>query len=110
MTARFSLILEKTRGHRQRLQLTDPMNRIVAVAFILFCFEIGLFLMFVPWSALWEHNMLLAYSIRLSGLLLNTFVRGKVSGLGIIDVFLGLSDRRHFWKSLRLVNRPTTTE
>ena len=86
------------------------MNRVIAVAFILFCFEIGLFLMFVPWSALWEHNVLLAYSFRLRGLLLNNFVRGGVSGLGVIDVFLGLSELGRFWKSLKIINRSTTTE
>jgi hypothetical protein len=86
------------------------MNRVIAVAFILFCFEIGLFLMFVPWSALWEHNVFLAYSFRLRGLLLNNFVRGGVSGLGVIDVFLGLSELRYFWKSLKIINRSTTAE
>jgi hypothetical protein len=84
------------------------MNRVIAAAFILFCFEIGLFLMFVPWSALWEHNVFLMYSFRLRGLLLNNFVRGGVSGLGVIDVLLGLSELGRFWKSL--INRSTTTE
>ena len=86
------------------------MNRLLAVAFILFCFEIGLFLVFVPWSALWEHNVLLAYSFHLRGLLLNNFVRGTVSGLGIVDLVLGLSELGRFWKSLKIVNRSTTTE
>jgi hypothetical protein len=86
------------------------MNRLLAVAFILFCFEIGLFLMFVPWSALWEHNLLLVYSFTLRGFLLNNFVRGAVSGLGAVDVLLGLSELSRFWKSLKIVNRSTTTE
>jgi len=86
------------------------MNRLLAVAFILFCFEIGLFLVFVPWSALWENNVLLTYSILLRGLLLNNFVRGAVSGLGVVDVVLGLSELGRFWKSIKIVNRSTTTE
>ena len=80
------------------------MNRLLAVAFILFCFEIGLFLVFVPWSSLWEHNVLLFY-LPLRGLLLNNFVRGAVSGLGVIDLFLGLGELNHFWKSLKIVKR-----
>ena len=68
------------------------MNRLLAVAFILFCFEIGLFLVFVPWSALWEHNVLLAYSFALQHFLLNNFVRGAVSGLGVVDLVLGLCE------------------
>ncbi len=81
------------------------MNRLLAAAFILFCFEIGLFLVFVPWSHLWEHNVVLAYSFHLRGFLLNNFVRGAVSGLGVIDVFLGLGELSRFWKSLKIVNR-----
>jgi hypothetical protein len=80
------------------------MNRLLAFAFILFCFEIGLFLVFVPWSNLWEHNVLLLY-LPLRGLLLNNFVRGAVSGLGVIDLFLGLGELKQFWKSLKIVNR-----
>jgi hypothetical protein len=79
------------------------MNRLLAVALILFCFEIGLFLVFVPWSALWEHNAVLLY-LPLRGLLLNNFVRGAVSGLGVIDLFIGLSELKHFLKSFKVVN------
>jgi hypothetical protein len=84
--------------------LLAPMNRLLAVAFILFCFEIGLFLVFVPWSTLWEHNALLLY-LPLRGLVMNNFFRGAVSGLGMIDVFLGLGELTRFWKSFRLVGR-----
>jgi len=83
------------------------MNRILAIALILFCFEIGLFLLFAPWSALWEHNFLLSYSPGFRAFALNNFVRGAVSGLGLIDCLLGLSELHRFWKSLRLFNRPT---
>ena len=80
------------------------MNRLLAVAFILFCFEIGLFLVFVPWSNLWEHNALLIY-LPVRALLLNNFVRGAVSGLGVIDLFLGFGELGRFWRSLKIVNR-----
>ncbi len=86
------------------------MNRFLAVAFILFCFEIGLFLVFVPWSDLWEQNVLLGYSLALHRLLLNNFVRGAVSGLGLVDLVLGLSELSRFWKSFKVVNRSTTIE
>ncbi len=83
------------------------MNRLLAVAFILFCFEIGLFLIFVPWSTLWETNVLLTYSFALRNFVLNNFVRGAVSGLGVIDVLLGFIELAVFWKSLKIVNRST---
>jgi hypothetical protein len=83
------------------------VSRLLAVAFILFCLEIGLFLVFAPWSALWEHNFLLGYVPLLRGLILNNFFRGAVSGLGIVDVLIGLSELTIFVKSFRIVNRPT---
>ena len=86
------------------------MNRLLAVAFILFCFEIGLFLVFVPWSQLWEHNVLLGSSFHIRRLFLNNFFRGAVSGLGIVDLALGFSELGRFWKTLKIVNRSTTNE
>ena len=81
------------------------MNRILAIAFILFCFEIGLFLMFAPWSTLWDHNFLLSFSPSLRAIVLNNFVRGAISGLGFVDCLLGLSELYRFVKSLRIFNR-----
>jgi hypothetical protein len=81
------------------------MHRILAIAFILFCFEIGLFLMFAPWSTLWEHNFLLSMAPSFRPVVLNNFVRGAVSGLGFIDCLLGLSELHRFWKSLRIFDR-----
>jgi hypothetical protein len=86
------------------------MNRLLAIAFILFCFEIGLFLVFVPWSALWENNVLLSHSLHLRSLVLNNFFRGAVSGLGVIDLVLGLSELGRVWKSIRVVNRSSASE
>jgi len=83
------------------------MSRVLAIALILFCFEVGLFLLFAPWSALWEHNFLLSVSPGFRALVLNNFVRGAVSGLGLVDCLLGLSELHRFWKSLRFFDRPT---
>ena len=81
------------------------MSRILAIAFILFCFEIGLFLIFAPWSTLWEHNFILSFSSGLRTLALNNFVRGAVSGLGFVDCLLGVSELYLFCKSLPFFNR-----
>jgi hypothetical protein len=83
------------------------VNRFLTAAFILFCFEIGLFLIFVPWSVLWEDNFLLAYAPGLRGVVLNNFFRGAVSGLGVIDLLIGISEVALFVKSFKVVNHPT---
>ena len=81
------------------------MSRLLAVAFILFCFEVGIFLILIPWSVFWESNLLLDYVSFLRPLVLHTFFRAGVSILGAIDVFIGLVELRYFLKSLRVVNR-----
>jgi hypothetical protein len=83
------------------------MSRLLAVAFILFCFEVGLFLVFVPWSGLWDSNMLLDYISFLRPLVLHNFFRAGVSVLGAIDVLIGIAELRYFLRSYRVANPPT---
>jgi hypothetical protein len=80
------------------------MSRLLAVAFILFCFEVGLFLMYVPWSALWDSNFLLDYVSYIRPFILNHYFRAGVSILGAMDVFIGLAELRYFIRSFRVVN------
>ena len=65
------------------------MNRVFAVAVILFCFEIGFFLIVVPWSTLWESNLLFLYAPGLRPFFVSYIVRVAVSGLGILDFLIG---------------------
>src|SRR5205085_6475363 len=74
----------------QRNSKTPTMSRLLAVAFILFCFEVGLFLIFAPWLPLWESNLLLDYVTYLRPLVLNNVFRAAVTILGAMDVFIGL--------------------
>jgi hypothetical protein len=83
------------------------MSRLLAVAFILFCFEVGLFLVIVPWSELWDSNLLLDYVSFIRPLVLNTFFRAGVSILGTIDVLIGFVELRYFLKSLKIVSHTT---
>lgn len=83
------------------------MHRLLAVAFILFCFEIGVFLLFVPWSGLWDSNVLLDYVSILRPLVLHNVFRAGVSLLGAIDVFIGLAELRYFIKSFKVPKSST---
>jgi hypothetical protein len=81
------------------------MSRLLAIASIFFCFEIGLFLVVIPWSELWEGNYLLGYVPILRPLILHNIFRAAVTGLGGIDILIGLSELRHFVKALRIPDR-----
>ena len=83
------------------------MSRLLAVAFILFCFEVGLFLLVVPWMRLWDSNLLLNYVSILRPLLLNNVFRVGVSILGAIDIFIGLAELRYFLQSFKVAKSTT---
>ena len=53
--------------------------------------EIGLLLIVLPWSAFWERNYF-AYWPTLRVLMTNNYVRGAISGLGVLNLLAGLSE------------------
>ena len=81
------------------------MSRLLAAASIFFFFEIGLILIVIPWSELWEGNYLLYYVPRLRPLILHDIFRALVTALGGIDIIIGFSELRLFLKSLRVPDR-----
>ena len=73
------------------------MNRFLRVLLILICFELGVLLVLVPWSNIWEHNYFLNRFPALIPYLLNPSLRGAISGLGVLDIALaaGMIRRRN---------------
>jgi len=66
------------------------MNRLSRTIFVLLCFEMGVVLLYLPWSSHWEQNYFLSRFPFLVPLLLHPSLRGAVSGLGVLDMYLGI--------------------
>jgi len=77
------------------------INRALSVVYILYCIEVGIFLLCYPWMRLWEQNSLLIYYPLLRPILLNNFFRGAVSGLGVINLILAAWEAFSFPKYFR---------
>ena len=56
---------------------------------VIFFFEIGLVLIVMPWLAFWDRNYFGQLAPPLGALITNNFVRGAVSGLGLINLSAG---------------------
>ena len=56
----------------------------------------GLLVMVLPWTRLWTDNPLLASWPFLKFILNQSFVRGMISGIGIVDVWMGVSAAAHY--------------
>jgi hypothetical protein len=66
------------------------MSRLLRVVLLLIWLEAGLALILVPWSEVWDINFFV-YQYPALGLFANNpFVRGAISGLGLMNVFLVL--------------------
>ena len=65
------------------------IRRLLYVAFFL---EVGLLLVVLPWSGFWERNYFAMAWPALRDLLTNNFVRGAVTGLGLVNLYAGFAD------------------
>lgn len=68
------------------------LDKTASVVYCVFCIEIGLFLLIYPWMAAWEKNYLVQMEPSLTGLLNSVQFRGAVSGLGILNLIVALSE------------------
>jgi hypothetical protein len=60
--------------------------------YIAFFIEVGLLLLVLPWSAFWERNYFADAWPPLRPFLTNNFVRGGITGLGIVNLIAGFAD------------------
>jgi hypothetical protein len=68
------------------------LKRIKLVIFVLFCIELGMLLTVLPWTKVWTENGILLSYPALREVLRYDFVRGAISGLGLIDIWLGIRE------------------
>ena len=64
----------------------------VPLFFALYCLEAGLFFIVVPWTRVWTMNPLLQAHAALAIVAGNAFVRGFVSGFGVVHIIIGVKD------------------
>lgn len=82
---------------------TDSLlTRLLFVAYFL---EVGLLLVLVPWSPVWERNYFMDIAPAVEEFAKSGFVRGAVTGLGIVNLVAGLAELR----ALFSWHRRTTT-
>ena len=66
------------------------MNRVLRVVLLLLWLELGLALILVPWSEVWDMNYFLYQYPALALFVKNSFLRGAISGLGLMNVLFAL--------------------
>jgi hypothetical protein len=85
--------LEPPPGPQPVEEYTQPpvwLQRLFTFVYVLFCLTLGLLLIRLPWSDAWFEDGFLARWPALLHLVRHGFVRGAVSGLGLIDIWVGI--------------------
>jgi hypothetical protein len=62
------------------------------LAYVAFFFEVGFLLVVLPWSDFWEHNYFAVAWPAVESIVMNNFVRGGVSGLGVVNLAAGFTE------------------
>lgn len=63
---------------------------LVGLLFAILCFEMGVFLLAFPWSRYWAENYFSWVTEGWREVWMNPFVRGAVSGLGLVNLYVSL--------------------
>jgi hypothetical protein len=90
------------------------VERLTVVFFILLCFLLGMSLTLFPWLDFngmgdWGDNYLLAFVAEKAGLpvlkaaVASNWVRGAVSGLGILNLFIAFWELAHFKENVAML-------
>jgi hypothetical protein len=79
-------------------------TKITVIFYIAICFEVGLVLLIAPWSDFWVDNFFLEYiASRLHWqsliiILQSGYIKGMVSGLGVVNLLICLWEIKNFRK------------
>ena len=74
-------------------------NRVIRIIAILFCVEIGLILLLLPWTLLWDNNFFFSLAPQWNHVWLSFYARGAVSGLGVINLWIAAAEALRLTRS-----------
>ncbi len=75
------------------LRRTDLILRVIVR------FYLGLILVFLPWTHFWTFNRFFLYFAPVARLTASGAVRGLVSGLGLLNLWIAVADAIHYKES-----------
>ncbi len=73
-------------------------RRVVKIVFVLFCLEIGLILLLLPWTLLWDNNYFFSLHAEWNRFWLSSYTRGGVSGLGLVNLWIAGAETLRMWR------------
>jgi hypothetical protein len=73
------------------------LQRLSLFVLVLFCVYLGVLVMILPWwTRVWDRNLFIQSHPALAAVLHTGAVRGLISGLGLLDIWIGVSEAVHY--------------
>jgi len=95
-----TVVMEAPESKAPRRALQLWIHRVSVFLFVLISAVTGVLLIILPWTPEWTDNYLLLSFPALRNIVSNGFFRGMVSGLGLLDIWIG------FWEALHYHEHP----
>ena len=85
-------------GHRADSGVAPVwLQRVSLVVLVLFSVYLGVLVAVLPWwTRMWDQNLFINSHPALAAVLHNGAVRGLISGLGLLDIWIGISEAIHY--------------
>ena len=73
------------------------LQRLSLLVLVLFCVYLGVLVAVLPWwKRVWDENLWIQSRPALAAVLNNGAVRGLITGLGLLDIWIGVSEAIHY--------------
>ncbi|MCU1226038.1 MAG: hypothetical protein JWQ42_4131 [Edaphobacter sp.] len=92
-------VLREAENSGEGSKKTTPvwLQRLSLFVLVLFCVYLGVLVMVLPWwTRVWDQNMFIQARPWLAAILHNGAVKGFISGLGLLDIWIGISEAVHY--------------
>ena len=75
------------------------MEKFCNALYVISSLYLGIALLILPWISAWEHNYLLYIYPQIQPVVANSFFKGAVLGLGIVNILIGIQEIVRFRKA-----------
>ncbi len=73
------------------------LQRLSLFILVLFCMYLGVIVTVLPWwTQIWDHNLFFTSHPHLWAVLRLRPTRGVISGIGLLDIWIGISEAIHY--------------
>ncbi len=63
-------------------------HKLAGLFAVIFCFELGVFLLIFPWASEWDLNYFSSLPLWASSIWASPYFRGAISGLGVLNIYV----------------------